>query len=394
MNCFRKVLHKGKSMINTLLSGKSKPALSKRRTDARSLFPPRMLAAMVVLATPCVGAQTVAECTQEADNAHRLACYDRLFRGDREASAGGLPTAPIAPAEPAALAASSVAAAKQIDEPQTAPTAMTKFWELTPSDKRGTFVVRTYLPNFVLPLHYTSSINRVPSSPTQPASTRKTNYRRTEAKLQVSLRAKVAEDVLLPDADLWFAYTQQSLWQVWNEQDSSPFRSTDYQPEAIYVVPVPQQLGTFPGGWHWRMVQLGLAHQSNGQSDPLSRSWNRVYVGTAFERGEFGLQVRANHRLKESASSDNNPDLTRYIGNTEIMASWLPGRSTASLTWRHNLKSMRRGSLQLDLTHPVDSAKPAGLRWYLQVFTGYGETLLDYNHRQTSIGAGLTLFQF
>lgn len=372
-------------MLHVLPFGKSK-------TEYRGRS--RLFALLVMLIAANAGAQTPAECTDEIDNARRLACYDRLFRGDRDATQGGLPTAPIVPAVPAALPASSVAAAAKPDEAQPVPTAMTKFWELTPTDKRGTFTLRTYLPNFALPLHYSSSINRAPGSPTQSTSTRNGNYRRLEAKVQVSLRAKVAEDILLPNADLWFAYTQQALWQVWNHQDSAPFRSIDYQPEAIYVVPVPQQLGTLPGGWHWRMVQLGLAHQSNGQSDPLSRSWNRVYLGTAFERGEFGLQLRAHHRLKESASSDNNPDLTRYIGNTEVMASWLPGRSTASLTWRSNMKSWRRGSLQLDVTHPVDSAKPAGLRWYLQVFTGYGETLLDYNHRQTSIGAGLTLFQF
>jgi phospholipase A1/A2 len=30
----------------------------------------------------------------------------------------------------------------------------------------------------------------------------------------------------------------------------------------------------------------------------------------------------------------------------------------------------------------------------VQVFHGYGETLLDYNVRQTSLGVGLTLFEF
>ncbi len=367
-------------MINPLPSEKSNTVLPIQH----------LVAASLALLASSVGAQTTAECTQELDDAQRLACYDRLFRGDREASAGGLPTAPIASA---VALPPSVTADKQGDDPQTLPTALTKFWELTPADKRGTFIVRTYLPNFLLPLHYTTSINHTPSSPTLPAVARTTHYRQTEAKLQISLRAKIVENLLLPDADLWFAYTQTSLWQVWNKQDSAPFRSTDYQPEAIYVVPVPQQLGTLPGDWRWRMVQFGLAHQSNGQSEPLSRSWNRVYASAAFERGEFGLQVRANHRLRVTGK-DNNPDLTRYIGHTELMASWLPGRSTASLTWRTDMKSWKRGSLKLDWTHPVDSAKPAGLRWYVQLFTGYGETLLDYNHRQTSAGVGLTLFQF
>jgi phospholipase A1 len=103
--------------------------------------------------------------------------------------------------------------------------------------------------------------------------------------------------------------------------------------------------------------------------------------------------VKAHRRLHES-SNDDNPDLTRNIGNTEITASWLPGQSTASLTLRSHLRERSRGSLQLDWTHPVDRSHPEGLRWYAQIFTGYGETLLDYNHKQTSVGLGLTLFQF
>ena len=343
----------------------------------------RLGAALLALAAPYAGAQAVADCVSESDSARRLACYDRLFREPGAAPHEG-------PAAPAAITAPP-----PVEHPETllVSTLFNKAWELTPATKRGTFIVRTYLPNFVLPAHYSSSINATPSSPTHGKVSPRVHYRPAEAKLQVSLRAKVAEGLLLPDADLWFAYTQRSLWQVWNRAESSPFRSTDYQPEAIYVIPVPERLGRLPGGWAWRMTQLGVAHQSNGQSDPLSRSWNRVYAEVAFDRGEFGLTLRANHRLKES-TNDDNPDLTRYIGNTEITASWLPGPSTASLTWRTNVRSVRRGSLQLDWTYPVSRAQPAGLRWYAQLFSGYGETLLDYNHRQTSLGLGLTLFQF
>lgn len=271
---------------------------------------------------------------------------------------------------------------------------MSKLWELEPTDKRRKFVVRTYLPNALLPLHYTTQLNRAPQSPTRAAPEPNERYRALESKLQVSLRAKVASDVLLPDADLWLAYTQRSLWQLWNPQESAPFRSTDYQPEAIYVLPIPAQARPLPFGWQWRMAQAGIAHQSNGQAIPLSRSWNRVYLGAGFERGEFGLQWRVHRRLHESRADDDNPDLTDYIGRGEILATWLPGAATASLAWRTNLRSWSRGSVQLDLTYPVYSGEPAGLRWYVQLFSGYGETLLDYNHRQTTIGLGLSLFQF
>ena len=381
---------------------------------------PKVATAVALLLAAGAGhAQPVANCVAEADGGKRLACYDRLFRSPAASATSAVPAADSAaaastpvpapavaaevPATPAsvappasatatATAAAPAAVSRSGNETLLVSTLFNKAWELTPEAKRGTFIVRTYLPNFVLPAHYTSSINRAPSSPNHTAPALP-NYRPIEAKLQVSLRAKVAQGLLLPDADLWFAYTQRSFWQVWNRKESSPFRSTDYQPEAIYVVPVPERIGTLPGGWNWRMTQFGLAHQSNGQSGELSRSWNRVYAAAAFDHGEFGLTLRAHKRLREN-NNDDNPDLVRYIGNGEVVASWLPGLSTAQLTLRTDLRTRRHGSVQLDWTYPVQASQPAGLRWYAQLFSGYGETLLDYNHRQTSLGVGLTLFQF
>jgi len=267
-----------------------------------------------------------------------------------------------------------------------------KFWELDPATRRGTFVVRTYQPNFLLPAHYSSRINRSPSSPTHPDGGADAEYRQTEAELQLSLRAKVLEDVLLPHADLWLAYTQQSIWQLWNGRHSSPFRSSDYQPEGMLVAPVPDSIGQLPGGWRWRMAMAGIAHESNGYGLPLSRSWNFAYLGTAFTRDDLALRVRHNVRLGPQGE-DDNPHITDWIGATELGVAWFPGETTMQLTARTSFQRWDRGSLKFEWTRPVFAARPDGLRWYVQLFSGYGETLLDYNHRQNSVGLGFTLFQ-
>lgn len=345
-------------------------------------------------ATAAVSAQDVSVCQGTLDNNQRLACYDRIF-GTSVTVLTQDRSAPQAAAESdVEVQPKVVTAAEVVSEPVAVATVMQKYWELTPEEKRDRFVFRTYQPNFFLPAHITSNINKAPQSPTRGQAQTNENYKQMESKIQVSLRAKLMTGLLLPDADLWFAFSQRSMWQLWNNQDSAPFRNTDYQPELIYVVPVPEQWGDLPGDWQIRMLQLGIAHQSNGQAKPLSRSWNKIYSGIAVDKGEFGLTWRYHQRISETGDEDDNPDLIDYIGSNELIASWLPGDATAMLTWRNDLAYLSRGSWQLDLTYPVDKSKLDGLRWHLQVFSGYGETLLDYNFRQNSIGIGVMLFNF
>lgn len=351
---------------------------------------PVATAALLWHSTALANPTDAAPCRSLPDPAQRLACYDRVFDHPQAAAAPVV----LPAAAPPASAPTPLANAAPDPAPESAQAAnmLSRFWELDRADKRGTFFLKTYQPNFVLPLHSTSSINNAPASPTHP-STSTANYRPTEAKFQLSLRAKIWEDALLPGADLWGAYTQRSFWQLWNEPASSPFRSTDYQPELIYVIPVPRELDKLPGGWHWRMLQLGWGHQSNGQSDPQSRSWNFAQTTLGVERGELSVRLRVNRRTSERGV-DDNPHLTDYIGKAELSASWAPGLSIATLTHRNTLKLSGRGSTQLDWSYPVDSKHPQGLRWYVQFFSGYGETLLDYNHRQNSMGLGVSLFQY
>lgn len=344
----------------------------------------------IVMTSEVCRPQTLSHCTSEPDDLRRLACYDQLFRDAPADRADAPHSAPSGPAPaPSTGTAMSGPNGHALEEPSLAG----RFWELEPGSRRGLFVVRTYIPNFLLPLHYSSDINQAPESPTHAARRSRIEFEAQEAKFQISLRAKVAQDLFADNDGLWVAYTQRSLWQLWNREGSAPFRNTDHQPEAIYVLPVPQAMRVLPGNWRWRMLQVGFAHQSNGQPEPLSRSWNRIYAGTTFEHGAFGLQARFHQRLK-AHRTDDNPDLTRFIGNTEITATWSSGPALTSLTWRTRPDHLARGSLQVDWSYPVSRARPEGLRWYVQLFSGYGETLVDYNHRQSSIGLGLSLFQF
>jgi len=334
-------------------------------------------------------ADGLAECAAIGAPADRLACYDKL--------AGRAVELP-APTGQEGAGDSQLAPKAQLLPPAKQPVGgsgslVSRYWELDPEDKRGIFNFVGYKPNYVLPLHLTSRINREPKSPTQ-AGVPLPDYKRLEAKFQLSLRTKVLQDVGFEGGDLWLAFTQQALWQIWNGKDSKPFRNSDYEPEAIYVVPTPKAWRGLPFGWQWRYAQLGIAHQSNGQSDPLSRSWNRAFLGAGFERENWSISTRLVQRFDEKLETDNNPDLVDYRGRGELQLGWTPGAATMSLLARNTLHGERYGAVQFEWTYPISGRQPNGLRWFFQAFHGYGETLTDYNFKQTSFGVGVTFMQF
>jgi phospholipase A1 len=337
------------------------------------------VAAALIAACRAVQAQQPidpSDCPRIAEDGERLACYDR------QAGRG-------ADAMPAAATATAAAPAIEKSPPASPLSAE---WELTDADKRGTFNFEAYHPTYFLPIRAMKSVNQFPASPTRGAAPTLPHYQHVETELQLSMRTKLLEDAFPPGADLWLAYTQQSMWQLWNHAESAPFRTTDYQPELIFVVPTPQFLQRLPLGWRWRMSQVGLVHQSNGQTRPLSRGWNRVYGRFALENGSVTFAVRAEQRIDTSnGPADDNPDIVHYLSHGETELTWSPGLATTLLNWRPSLSG--RGSVRLRWTYPLNGDHPEGARWYLTAFHGYGETLLDYNFRQSSLGVGLAVFR-
>ena len=357
------------------------------------------LAALLAVATPAQAQQPPdaagwQACAAIASDPARLACFDALT-GRQPAAA------------PAAAASTTAAAEKEKEKDDEGChddryTELSRYWELERKSSCGVFGIRSYRP-ISLSAIGSNSVNRQPTSgnPANVASG-DTPYRKTETRIQLSVRSKLAQGVLsgpgpLQDS-LWFGYTQQSYWQLFTSGSlSRPFRNTDHEPEVVYVYPFARPLA---GGWQLRYGGVGLVHQSNGQSLPLSRSWNRVYLmAGADHAGGLSLQGRAWRRIKEDPATDDNPEISDYVGRAEATAAWTTGGGQLlALTWRNTLRRIDRGSVRLEWMVPIKSPFTGthfgSLQWHTQLFTGYGDSLLDYNRRRTVLSVGLSLFDW
>jgi phospholipase A1 len=275
--------------------------------------------------------------------------------------------------------------------------AMSCRWDLDQDDNQNLYQLLPHRQNYVLFGRYSTDPNSQPATPAH-ASAPNQDLQRAELKFQLSLKVKLAEHLLADYGDLWVGYTQQSNWQAYNPAISRPFRETDYEPEAMLVFPIHRDNKIL--GLRARFFDIGMVHQSNGQSDPLSRSWNRVYSQVGFERGDFSLLLRGWYRIPESRTNDDNPDIGHYLGYGDVLTMYKWEHNTFSLLLRNNLQTQNnRGAAQIDWSFPmpfskartVELLKGSTLRAYVQLFTGYGETLIDYNHYQTTIGVGVLL---
>ena len=107
-----------------------------------------------------------------------------------------------------------------------------------------------------------------------------------------------------------------------------------------------------------------------------------------FEQGAGSLMLRPWWRLPVPVASDNNADIEDPVGRAEAVLARRWGNHIVSLQLRHNLHSgdRSRGSGELVHAFPLSG----NLRGQLQVFSGCGERLIDYNFRQTRLGLGVS----
>jgi phospholipase A1 len=101
--------------------------------------------------------------------------------------------------------------------------------------------------------------------------------------------------------------------------------------------------------------------------------------------------------MREDAANDDNPDIANFMGRGEVKGLWaISPKTSLGLTLRHALTTGGTGAVQIDwLKQPSNSAQALGLasgmRYHVQIFSGYGDSLTDYNFKRTALRVGVSL---
>jgi phospholipase A1 len=246
------------------------------------------------------------------------------------------------------------------------------------------FLLLSHRPNYILPVTYNLSPND------EPFGLEEGTLDEVEMKFQVSLKVQLGEGVFGDRGSLYAAYTNRSWWQTYNADKSRPFRETNHEPELFLLFDIDRKFLGFKA----TNVIIGASHQSNGQGGSLSRSWNRIYGMLVLEKGNMVLSLKPWYRIPEDKKEapddprgDDNPDIMDYMGSGEVGLFYRMQNHSFSMMARNNLSGDNKGALELGWTYPLSSR----LKGYLQFFDGYGESLIDYDHRTTRLGVGFLL---
>lgn len=241
------------------------------------------------------------------------------------------------------------------------------------------YVISPFKPNYFLMTH----MDDPNEAPFDPITGDEDILKKEEAKFQISMKAPLWRNMFDTNNDLMFAFTSISWWQIDNDDDnqSNAFRETNYEPEAFvrhYGGP------KLPFGGQVSAFDVGLNHQSNGRTQLLSRSWNRVMGRAYLDYGDVAVALRAWYRIPEDDEDDDNKYMYRYYGAGDITVAYAPNKNTFTAMFRPGTEE---NGMELTWSYPISKY----LRVYTQYWNGYGESLLDYNVRNERIGIGFAL---
>ncbi|ASK35292.1 phospholipase [Alcanivorax sp. N3-2A] len=251
------------------------------------------------------------------------------------------------------------------------------------SSKGNPFVITPHNRNYVMPFSYHS--NPQLNDPDRADRHTQSN----ELKFQLSLKAPLYDN-FWGGSTLYAAFTGVFFWQAYNEDESRPFREINFTPELFVAKPVDWQLGPVDS----ELIAFGIRHDSNGRGVPASRSWNRLFVRHVSRIGPYYVSLMPWYRIPEQdkddpmdARGDDNPDIEKYMGHFELELARAFGNHVVELKVRNNLRSENKGAGEVNYSFPLNKR----FKGLVQVFTGYGDSLINYDDYETRFSVGILL---
>lgn len=246
------------------------------------------------------------------------------------------------------------------------------------------YVLLPHKGTFILPFSYNNNPNGKIPEESFPADLREKRGRFNdylETEFQISFSILTNRNVFNTGFNTYFGYTHHSWWQIYNDDWSRPFRETNYEPE-FYARKVLNEKIDFLGG-HLLAYDIGAVHQSNGEIQENSRSWNRIFTRVAFVHDNLLIVPTLWYRLPEG-NEDDNPRMYRYRGYGNVVLKYRYEEHNTSLKVMPGTKF---AGYELEYTFPFEE----GIRYYIKAGYGYGLSLQDYDHENRRIGIGFKL---
>jgi phospholipase A1 len=243
------------------------------------------------------------------------------------------------------------------------------------------FGLQPYRTNYLLPLGIANKAY-ISHSPGE-------TFRDREAEIQVSIKLKVAKNLFDLNEKYYLSYTQHTFWQIYTQ--SAPFRESIYNPEAFVIFPISDKKSCF----QMRSLKFALAHKSNGQPNTennpvyngfnLSKSINYVYATLRLQHKTLISDWTFMTPYLGSSDLSDNPDIMKYMGYTKVKLTYFYDEHMFTFMLRGNLDS-KKGAIEATYSYPVYKST----YFYAKLFSGYMESLIDYNHDITKFAIGFS----
>lgn len=214
-----------------------------------------------------------------------------------------------------------------------------------------------------------------------PSLNKRPDKTNTNVKFQISIQQRLTNRKFPFGAYLYLFYTQKVQWDVLEK--SLPMADLSFNPGIGIAKPL------FANNRFIGKICFQLEHESNGRDSISSRSWNKISLGA-------NILVPKNLMVYSKlwypiVDGEHNKDILRYCGIYQfgVQVKSLNGR------WRLGTSFVKLQGLNLNHNIVFDVqyffSKNADWALYSQLYSGYGESLLEYNVYKCQLRVGIVI---